>query len=103
MAAKKADGLIPLCHSIPLSKISIDLEFEKESSSIKITATAKTSYKTGVEIEALTAVSIAALTIYDMGKSLDKGMVIDQIRLESKTGGKSGTWNRRKEPYGITT
>lgn len=94
MAAKKTDRLIPLCHSIPLSKISIDLEFKNNPSAIKISATAKTSYKTGVEMEALTAVTVAALTIYDMGKSIDKKMVIDQIRLESKTGGKSGDWKR---------
>jgi len=92
LAAKKTDQLIPLCHSIPLSKVSIVLELEEDPSSIKISATTKTSYKTGVEMEALTAVSVAALTIYDMGKSIDKDMIIDQIRLEKKSGGKSGDW-----------
>jgi len=95
LAAKKTDQLIPLCHSIPLSKITIDLKLEDEPSSIKISATAKTSYKTGVEMEALTAVSVAALTIYDMGKSIDKNMIIEQIRLERKSGGKSGDWERK--------
>ncbi len=96
LAAKKTDQLIPLCHSIPLSKISIDLELQDSPSSILITAEAKTSYKTGVEMEALTAVSVAALTIYDMGKSVDKDMTIERIRLESKTGGKSGDWKRKQ-------
>ena len=97
LAAKDTDRLIPLCHSIPLSKVSIDLEIDETSSSIIIKATTKTSYKTGVEMEALTAVSVAALTIYDMGKSVDKEMVIGQIQLENKSGGKSGDWKRRKD------
>ncbi len=97
LAAKNTDRLIPLCHSIPLSKVSIDLEIDNSPPSVKIRATAKTSYKTGVEMEALTAVSVAALTIYDMGKSVDKEMVIGQIRLENKSGGKSGDWVRKED------
>lgn len=103
LAAKKTDQLIPLCHSVPLSKVSIDLKYENNPPSVKITATAKTSYKTGVEMEALAAVSVAALTIYDMGKSIDKEMVIGQIRLESKTGGKSGVWARGRNSTEGTT
>ncbi|MHC4756847.1 MAG: cyclic pyranopterin monophosphate synthase MoaC [Planctomycetota bacterium] len=97
LAAKETDRLIPLSHSIPLSKVSIDLKIDNDPPSITIKATAKTSYKTGVEMEALTAVSVAALTIYDMGKSVDKEMIIGQIRLENKSGGKSGVWARSKD------
>ena len=94
LAAKQTDQLIPLCHSLPLSSVSVDFE-EMSDQSIKITAIAKTFYQTGVEMEALTAVSVAALTIYDMAKAIDKHMSIGEIRLEHKEGGKSGTfdWN----------
>jgi cyclic pyranopterin phosphate synthase len=93
-AAKKTDQLIPLCHTLPLASIEIDIQLEEKPPAVIITATAKTSYKTGVEMEALTVASVAALTIYDMGKSIDKGIIIEQVRLESKRGGKSGNWRR---------
>ncbi len=91
-AAKKCSELIPLCHPLMLSKVSLDIEADKENSQLHITATCKLDGKTGVEMEALTAASIAALTIYDMCKAVDKGMVISETRLLSKTGGKSGDW-----------
>ncbi len=91
MAAKRTDQLIPLCHSLPLSAVSIDFE-DIENNAIEITAIAKTFYQTGVEMEALTAVSVAALTIYDMAKAVDKRMSIDDIHLVHKEGGKSGTF-----------
>jgi cyclic pyranopterin phosphate synthase len=89
-AAKKTSDLIPLCHPLPLSKVSIDIELQ--GNILVITAVCKTTGKTGVEMEALTAASVAALTVYDMCKGLDKGMVISQTRLLEKTGGKSGRW-----------
>ena len=90
MAAKKTGELIPLCHPLALDSVAVDFEFE--GSAILVTARASLSGKTGVEMEALTAASIALLTIYDMAKALEKGMVIEQVRLLEKTGGKSGTW-----------
>ena len=90
MAAKKTADLIPLCHPLPLTRVSIDLA--PDETGITATSTAATEGKTGVEMEALTAVSVALLTIYDMAKALDKGMTIGDIRLVSKTGGKSGDW-----------
>jgi cyclic pyranopterin monophosphate synthase len=90
MAAKKTSELIPLCHPLALSKVAID--FELESCAIRVTAMARLTGQTGVEMEAITAVSIALLTIYDMAKALDKSMVISGVRLLSKTGGKSGDW-----------
>ena len=93
MAAKKTDQLIPLCHSIPLSYVNIDLEPSIEESSINITAEASLIGKTGVEMEALTAVSVAALTIYDMCKSVDREMILTNVRLMHKSGGKSGEFN----------
>ncbi|MBL8824277.1 MAG: cyclic pyranopterin monophosphate synthase MoaC [Planctomycetia bacterium] len=93
MAAKQTGQLIPLCHPLPLTGVSIDFSFV-EPSKISITAEAKVVGRTGVEMEALTAVSVAALTIYDMCKSYDKSMVISQIQLDSKSGGKSGDWQR---------
>jgi len=92
MAAKKTWELIPMCHPLMLTKCSVDFEIERESSSIKVIAIVKTMGKTGVEMEALTAVSVAALTIYDMCKAIDKGMVIGDICLLEKIGGKSGVW-----------
>lgn len=94
MAAKKVGDLIPLCH--PLNIDSVDILFEpiRKTNCIDITAIAKASGKTGVEMEALAAVSVAALTIYDMCKAMDKGMIISDIRLIKKTGGKSGTYLR---------
>ena len=93
MAAKKTDQLIPLCHSIPLSYVNVDLEPNIEESSINITAEASLTGKTGVEMEALTAVSVAGLTIYDMCKSIDRDMIITNVRLMHKSGGKSGEFN----------
>ena len=93
MAAKKTDQLIPLCHSIPLSYVNVDLEPNIEESSINITAEASLFGKTGVEMEALTAVSVAGLTIYDMCKSIDRDMILTNVRLMHKSGGKSGEFN----------
>ena len=93
MAAKKTDQLIPLCHSIPLSYVNVDLEPNIDESSIIITAEASLVGKTGVEMEALTAVSIAGLTIYDMCKAIDKEMILTNIKLIHKSGGKSGEFN----------
>ena len=93
MAAKKTDQLIPLCHSIPLSYVNVDLEPSIQESSINITAEASLIGKTGVEMEALTAVSVAALTIYDMCKSIDREMILTNVRLMHKSGGKSGEFN----------
>ncbi|WCT78227.1 cyclic pyranopterin monophosphate synthase MoaC [Novosphingobium humi] len=90
MAAKKTADLIPLCHPLPLHSVSID--FAVEEGAIRATATASLTGKTGVEMEALTAVSLALLTIYDMAKAIDKGMVIEEVRLIEKRGGKSGHW-----------
>lgn len=90
MAAKRTADLIPLCHPIALSSVNID--FDLDESGVTITATARTAGQTGVEMEALTAASVALLTIYDMAKALDKGMVIGQVRLIAKSGGKSGDW-----------
>lgn len=90
MAAKRTADLIPLCHPLPLSAVSID--FALDATGVTVTATARTAGQTGVEMEALTAASAALLTVYDMAKALDKGMIIGGIRLLSKTGGKSGDW-----------
>ncbi len=92
MAAKRTSELIPLCHLIPLSKISVDLEVDKANHRVRITATARTTGKTGVEMEALTAVNIAALTIYDMAKAVDRQMVIEGVRLLEKRGGIHGDY-----------
>ena len=90
-AAKKCSDLIPLCHPLPLSKITVDIELQDKS--LVITALCKTTGKTGVEMEALTAASVAALTVYDMCKGLDKGMIIRETKLLEKSGGKSGDWS----------
>ncbi len=92
MAAKRTSDLIPLCHPLPLSSVTIDLS--PDAAGITVTATCACTGATGVEMEAMTAVSVALLTIYDMAKALDKAMVIGDIRLISKTGGKSGDWRR---------
>jgi len=91
-AAKKTSELIPMCHPLPLTHIDVATKIVKGG--IEVRATAATTAQTGVEMEALTAASVAALTIYDMCKALDKGIVIREIRLEKKTGGKSGEWER---------
>jgi cyclic pyranopterin phosphate synthase len=95
MAAKKVDQLIPLAHPLMITKVTIDFKLRDENTSIDIFATVGINGKTGVEMEALTAVSIAALTIYDMCKAVDKSMVISDVRLLKKTGGKSGTYIRK--------
>ncbi|WP_282025318.1 cyclic pyranopterin monophosphate synthase MoaC [Limimaricola cinnabarinus] len=92
MAAKKTADLIPLCHPLPLSKVTIELDCDAALPGVRITATVRTTGRTGVEMEALTAVSVTALTIYDMLKAAEKGMEIDGIRLVLKEGGKSGLW-----------
>jgi cyclic pyranopterin phosphate synthase len=92
MAAKRTHGLIPLCHPLPISKITIDIDPEHALPGFLVRATVKVTGQTGVEMEALTAVSIACLTIYDMVKAIEKGMRIEGVRLLEKTGGKSGTW-----------
>jgi len=94
MAAKKTSDLIPLCHPLMLSKVTLDLEPLEEESAVHCTATVQTSGQTGVEMEALTAVQVTLLTIYDMCKAVDKGMTMEGIRLLEKSGGKSGHWQR---------
>ena len=95
-AAKKCSDLIPLCHPLMLTAVEVRFELEPDASQVRIEATCKVSGKTGVEMEALTAVSIAALTIYDMCKAVDRGMEIKDIALLHKEGGKSGTWHREQ-------
>ena len=92
MAAKKAHELIPLCHPLLLTKVSVDIEPDETLPGLKVTALARVTGKTGVEMEALTAASVACLTIYDMAKAVDRGMVITGVRLVEKTGGKSGDY-----------
>jgi cyclic pyranopterin phosphate synthase len=90
MAAKRTSDLIPLCHPLPLS--SVDIALDVDDTGVTATATTSTDGKTGVEMEALTAVSVTLLTVYDMAKAIDKGMILSDIRLLSKRGGKSGDW-----------
>ena len=90
MAAKKTAEVIPLCHPLPLSHCSLDFELLHDESAVKVISTVKTTWQTGVEMEALHAVTVALLTIYDMSKAIDKRMKLGEIRLESKLGGKSG-------------
>lgn len=92
MGAKRTPELIPLCHPLAISGVSVDLEVHDDA--VAITATVRTADRTGVEMEALTAVSVAALTVVDMVKAVDKGAIITDVRIESKSGGKSGTWER---------
>jgi len=92
MAAKRAHELIPMCHPLLLTKVNLDLNLTERG--VAITATVETRGQTGVEMEALTAVSVAALTVYDMVKAVDRGMTITDIALQHKSGGKSGTWQR---------
>jgi cyclic pyranopterin monophosphate synthase len=94
MGAKKTSELIPLCHPISLTHINIDLNIDDDNSSVYCECRAETDGKTGVEMEALTAVQITLLTIYDMCKAVDRGMIISDIKLLEKSGGKSGTWTR---------
>ncbi|MCM1985086.1 cyclic pyranopterin monophosphate synthase MoaC [Lyngbya confervoides BDU141951] len=94
MAAKQTAQLIPLCHPLSITGITLDISPEMELPGLMIQATIKTKAETGVEMEAMTAVSVAALTLYDMTKGLDKGVVIEQIQLLEKQGGKTGHWRR---------
>jgi cyclic pyranopterin monophosphate synthase len=93
MAAKRTHELIPLCHNIPLDSVSVEFTVDAAGKQILIQATARCTWNTGVEMEALTAVSVAALTIYDMCKAVDRGIVIGDIRLLRKSGGRSGVYN----------
>lgn len=92
MAAKRTSELIPLCHPLPLHQVTVDFELAEDLPGVRITALARTSGKTGVEMEALTAVTVAALTIYDMAKAVDRGMRIGDVRLVRKEGGRSGVF-----------
>lgn len=92
MAAKKTPDLIPLCHPLPLASVKVDLACNGAESAVDISATCKVTGRTGVEMEALTAASVAALTVYDMCKAIDRGMTIDEVRLLHKAGGKSGEY-----------
>lgn len=94
MAAKKTSDLIPLCHPLPLSKVDVEVTFDEDAARVMIVSEAKTKAETGVEMEALTAASVAALTVYDMLKAASKGLEIEHVRLLFKSGGKSGTWER---------
>ncbi|MGA7937027.1 MAG: cyclic pyranopterin monophosphate synthase MoaC [Kovacikia sp.] len=100
MAAKQTAHLIPLCHPLPLQKVEVQLLPDPNLPGYQIRAEVKTKAETGVEMEALTAVSVAALTLYDMAKALEKSMQIEGIRLESKTGGKSGDYYYSRSPIG---
>ena len=93
MAAKRTPDLIPLCHPLALTSVAVELACDAEASAVDITATCKLRGRTGVEMEALTAASVAALTVYDMCKAVDKGMVVSDVRLLHKSGGKSGDFN----------
>ena len=100
MAAKRTADLIPLCHPLPLTGVTVDIEADEALPGLRVTAAATVSGKTGVEMEALRAVSVACLTIYDMAKALDRGMVIGAIRLIEKSGGRSGHWRADDAPAG---
>lgn len=95
MAAKKTPELIPLCHPLPITSVTVDFSPDEAHGTISITARVRVEGKTGVEMEALTAVSVAALTVYDMCKAADKSMIVSDICLQKKTGGKSGTYQRQ--------
>ena len=92
MGAKRTSDLIPLCHPLPLSSVVVELHLDDEARAVVIQATCKVAGRTGIEMEALTAVSVAALTVYDMCKAIDRGMRIENIRLLEKAGGRSGLW-----------
>ena len=94
-ASKKTFELIPLCHNIPISKVNVEIKLNSKNYSLRISTFAKTVSKTGIEMEALTAASVAALTIYDMCKALDKSIKITEVKLTSKTGGKSGDYKAK--------
>lgn len=94
MGAKRTGELIPLCHPVGLDLVQVEARLEPELPGVRVTATAKATGRTGVEMEALTAVAVACLTVYDMVKAVDRGMVIEEVRLLSKTGGTRGDWRR---------
>lgn len=94
MGAKRTSDLVPLCHPLPLTSVTVAVEQDRDASALRVTATAKTTGKTGVEMEALTAVSVACLTLYDMLKAIDRSMVIEGIELVAKSGGKSGDYRK---------
>jgi len=100
LAAKRTDEWIPLCHSLPLDAVEVEFQPDPERSCVVIEATARVHARTGVEMEALVAVTAAGLTIYDMCKSVDRGISLDAVRLVHKSGGKSGEWERPGEPPG---
>ena len=97
MAAKKTADLVPLCHPLPITRIEVEFGPELSNHSVRCQATVETRGRTGVEMEALTAVQVALLTIYDMCKAVDRGMSLESIRLVEKSGGKSGTWQRHPQ------
>ena len=97
MAAKRTHELIPLAHPLALTSVAVDIEPDKGLPGLRVRATARVAGKTGVEMEALTAVSVACLTVYDMAKAVDRGMAITGIRLIEKRGGKSGTWKAKEK------
>jgi cyclic pyranopterin phosphate synthase len=94
MAAKKTADLVPLCHPLALTRVELDLQAQDDPAAVNCRATVETRGQTGVEMEALTAVQIALLTVYDMCKAVDRGMTIESVRLVEKRGGKSGHWQR---------
>jgi cyclic pyranopterin phosphate synthase len=94
MGAKRTGDLIPLCHPLTLDQVEVEARLEPELPGVRITAAATATGRTGVEMEALTAVTVACLTVYDMVKAVDRGMVIEEVRLVSKTGGTRGDWRR---------
>ncbi|SRR5687768_15230847 len=94
MAAKRTSELIPLCHPIPLSDVTVDITFDDTLPGLRVDASAKTAAQTGVEMEAIIAVSVTLVTVYDMAKAIDKSMVIGEISLAEKVGGRSGHWVR---------
>jgi len=97
MGAKKTPELVPLCHPLPLTHVHVDLDPDSGANAVHCTGVAETTGRTGVEMEALNAVQIALLTVYDMCKNVDRGMVITDVRLEEKSGGRSGTWQRPRD------
>ena len=97
MAAKRTHELIPLCHPLSLAQVTVDITADHGLPGLRVRATTKVAERTGVEMEALTAVSVACLTIYDMAKAADRGMTIGDIRLVEKRGGRSGTWRRKDQ------
>jgi len=100
MAAKRTSEFIPLCHSLPLDGVTVDFQFP-DSQHVALEATARATARTGVEMEALVAVSVAALTIYDMCKAVDRGMVVERVQLEEKSGGRSGHFRRSEAAAGV--